>query len=218
MGLTVEAGEKGPSEQREIAKKGPRVAIISGIIDIGVQEQEFQGEKQRDCREFIPILTLVNDKYTDENGDKHCMVTSPWPVKIKLGEKANYVKFCKAADPNGEVVPEGVGDIAELIGRAVFATMTHTEPTKDGIVYANCKGIQELPEDYPIPEVDITKIVFDCSNPDKEVFDKLWDSTKDKIRKGVNWDEASAFSGESNSSVPSSAEAAGEDLDDDIPF
>ena len=217
MGLTVEAGESGPKEQREIAKKGPRVAIISGIIDIGVQEQEYLGEKMRDCREFIPILTLVNDKYTDDEGNQHCMVTSPWPVKIKLGDKANYVKFCKAADPNGEVVPEGVGDISELIGRAVFATMVHTVPTADGIVYANCKGIQELPEDYPIPEVDINKVVFDCNNPDKEVFEKLWDSTKAKIRKGVNWDEVVLNEGVSSDGGEQDAKGA-DDADDDIPF
>lgn len=222
MGLQVDASEKEPAEQREIAKKGPRVAIISGIIDLGVQPQEYKGEKQRDCREFLPILTLVSDKYTDEDGAEHCMVTSPWPVKIKLGEKSNYTKFCKAVDPRGEVVPDGVGDLSGLIGRAVFATMVHTDPTADGIVYANCKGVQELPEDYPLPEVEYNGVVFDASNPDPEVWEKLWDSTKDRIRGGAGWDETKVSAGyegkEDGSSGEPTPTTEQDNFDDDIPF
>ena len=220
MGLQVEAGAgKAPAEQREIAKKGPRVAIISGIIDIGMQPQEYKGEKQRDCREFLPIFTLVSDKYTDEDGDKHCMVTSPFPVRIKLGEKSNYTKFCNAADPNGEVVPDGVGDLSQLIGRGVFANMVHNKGKGDNadITYANCKGISELPEDYPLGEVDINAVVFDCNNPDKEVFDKLWDRTQDLITSSVGY-EGSELQAvlEGKAGVPDADQ--GDPEDDDIPF
>ena len=90
--------------------------------------------------------------------------------------------------------------------------MVHTEPNADGIVYANCKGIQELPEDYPVPEVEINRVVFDCNNPDAEVFGKLWDRTQDKIRAGVNWDESSL------GSVASNVEQSEEVSNDDIPF
>ena len=190
-GLNVEAGAgKAPAVQREISKKGPRAAIISGIIDLGIQPQEYQGEKQRDCREFLPILTLVSDKYTDEDGEKHCMVTSPWPVKIKLGEKSSYTKFCNAADPNGEVVPDGVGDLSQLIGRGVFANMVHSKGKGQNaeITFANCKSISELPEDYPLGDVDINEVLFDCNNPDVEVFESLWDRTQDLITGSVGYE------------------------------
>lgn len=221
MGLQVEAGAgKAPAEQKEIAKKGPRVAIISGIIDLGMQPQMYENEKQRDCREFLPIFTLVNDKYTDEDGEKHCMVTSPWPVKIKLGEKANYTKFCNAADPNGEVVPDGVGDLSQLIGRAVFANMVHNPGKGDNadIMYANCKGISELPEDYPLPEVDINAVVFDCNNPDVEVFEKLWDRTKDLITSSVGYAGSELQAVLEGKVVKEVVGEYQDDPDDDIPF
>lgn len=185
------ASKKKP-EQREIAKSGPRMAVISGIIDLGIQPQEYQGEKQRDCREFLPILTLLKDKYTDEDGEEHCMVTSPWPIKIKLGEKSNYTKFTKAADPNGEVLEDGVGDLFGLIGRQVFAVMVHTEGKGDakGITYANCKGIQELPEDFHMEGVEYNEVQFNSQEPDKVVFDSLWDRTQDLITSAVDWDES----------------------------
>lgn len=225
MGFKIEAGEgKAPAEQREISKKGPRVAVISGIIDLGIQEQEYEGEKQRDCREFLPIFTLVNDFYTDDEGVKHNMITSPWPVKIKLGDKANYVKFCNAADPNQEVMVDGVGDLSDLLGRKVFANMVHTKGKGDNaeITYANCKGISELPEDYPCEEIEINRIIFDAQSPDADVFEKLWDRTKVLIRKGVDWDESRLKAGSTTTvadPVDSEQAAAGTEIpDDDIPF
>lgn len=187
MGLNVEAGTGFEPKQKDISKKGPRVAIISGIIDIGMQPHDWKGEQKADRREFIPILTLCSDKYTDEEGVERCMVTSPWPVAISLGDKSNYTKFCKAADPNGEVLPEGIGDVTDLIGRTVFAVMVHTKPTPEGIVYSNCKGIQELPEDYPVPETEYNRVVFDTTEPDKEVFDKLWERTQKLITTGTGF-------------------------------
>jgi hypothetical protein len=193
MGMIINQENAGtPAVQRELPKEGLRLAIITGIIDIGIQAQEYEGEKKPDCREFIPILALCNDKYTDEEGKKHNMVTSPYPIKIKLGDKSNYTKFCNAVDPRGEVLDEGVGDISELIGRPVFAKMVKTKPNAKGIVYCNCKAIQEVPEDYPLPEMNFVPFVFDCTNPDKKLWDTIWDSTKNKIKAGVEWDQIEA--------------------------
>ena len=196
MGLNVEAGAGQVKTQRELAKKGPRVGIISGIIDLGMQPQEFGGEVKPDCREFLPMITLCNDKYTTEDGEERNMVVSPWPIKIKLGDRANYPKFCAAADPQGEVVPDGIGNVFDLVGRAVFAVMSHSEPNAEGIVYANCKGIQELPEDYPLPEVAINELVFNADEPDQAIFDKLYDRTQLLITNSPSW------KGFSNASTP----------------
>lgn len=227
MGLQVKAGAgSAPRVQREIAKKGPRAAIISGIVDLGIQKQDdYKGTAKPDCREFLPILTLVADKYADEEGVKHNMVTSPWPVRIILGEKSNYTKFCKACDPNGEVLPDGVGDITQLIGRPVFANMTHSAPQGDeGIVYANCKGVSEIPEDYPLAETVINEYVFDSDNPDREAWDQMWDSTKERVRKAVNWDEISrklevaGLAKQVGGDPIGDGGAVANDFEDDIPF
>lgn len=218
MGLQVAAGTQTNNVvQREIAKEGPRVGVISGIIDLGMQEQEYQGEKQRDCREFLPIITLVSDLYTDDEGVKHCMVTSPWPIKIKLGEKSNYTKFTKAADPRGEVLEDGVGDLSKLIGLPVFANMVHTQGSGDAkdITYANCKGIQELPEDFHPKDVEYNEVVFDASNPDKEVFDKLWERTQNLITGSPSW---IGFGDQEPTRGVTTADLVNENIDDDIPF
>jgi len=225
MGIVVEKAKgTGSNTERKIAKKGPRPAIITGIVDLGVQPQSYEGVENKPCREFVPILTLVSDKNSDEEGNEYNIVTAPWPITIKLSPKANYIKFCKAVDPNGEVVPDGIGDIEQLIGRKVFAVMKHTKPNEEGVVYANCAGIQELPEDYPVPDVEYESVVFDTQNPDKAVFDKLWERHQKRIKGGVNYIgsnlEAVCEGGtEPNTPAPSSNQQdSRDDFDDDIPF
>lgn len=63
----------------------------------------------------------------------------------------------------------------------------HSEPDSEGIVYANSKGISIIPEDYPLEDLDFEPLIFDCTKPDKEIFDSLSDWIQDQIRKSVDY-------------------------------
>lgn len=219
MGLVV--GKGAEKVQREIPKKGPRLAVLVGLIDVGVQVREYNGEKKRPCREVLPLFHLLNDKYKDEDGNEHCMNCSPYfPLGIMPGsEKSKYMKLCLALDPNGDIVPDGAGDMTQLLGRHCFVKVKHNE--KEGIMYGNFDGVSELPEDYPLPEHECDTIFFDTDNPDKEVWDKLWDRTQDLIRGMVGYDTSKVKVMCDGGSVvePSGGDGGtGDNLDDDIPF
>ena len=183
MKVTKHSGSAGDKTQRETAKKGPRLAVLVGLIDLGIQVVEYQGEKKKPCRQVLPVFHLLNDKYTDQNGVEQCMVTSPYSgFSIMPGaDRSKYMKFCNAIDPNHEVMDaDGTGDLEDLLGRNCFVNMKHNE--KEGITYANYVDCSELPEDYPCPVHIYESVFFDTENPDQSVWDKLWDRTKDAIR------------------------------------
>ena len=226
MGLIVEKG--GERVQREIPKKGLRLAVLVGLIDVGVQVREFNGEKKRPCREVLPMFHLLNDKYTDDDGNEHCMNCSPFfPLGIMPGsDKSKYMKLCNALDPNGEIVPDGAGDMTQLLGKPCFVKVKHNE--REGINYGNFDGVSELPEDYPVPEHDCPNIFFDTENPSKEIWDTLWDRTKDVIRGMIDYDKSkckvvcdednTGAAQESNKEDRGEAKGSEGEADDDIPF
>jgi hypothetical protein len=219
MGLTAKKETKAKI-QRDLPKKGPRVAILTGLIDVGVHVREYMGEAKPPAREFIPIFTLMSDTYTTEEGETFNMVTSPFfPVKLMEGAtRGHYFDLVNALDPENETLVDDERDLTKLLGKACFVKIKHSEPTEEGIVYANFDGVQELPEDYPVPELDKEFTVFDTENPDKEVFDSLWDRTQDQIRTSQGY-AGSRLEGICEGSLVSEKKSPVEDpTDDDIPF
>ena len=223
MGFNVEKGT--PQEDREFAqpKKGQRAARLVGLIDLGLQPQEFKNEEKKPCKEFIPMYWLANDKYTTDDGEEKHMVRGPWPHKIYPGAtRGHYFDFCNGIDPNGEVLVDGAGDLTQLLGRPCLVNIVEDKKQKDGkeVIYYNIKGVSEAPEDYPIPELDIETFTFDTSAPTKEGFDRLSDRNQEAIKGSVGYDgsELQAIC-EGDSAPAATPDPVGnDDIDDDIPF
>lgn len=177
-----------------LAKKGARPARLVGLIDCGVQLQEYNGEKKKDRQEFIPVFRLTKDTYENEDGDTVCINKSPfYGLKIFAGAKrGNYFDFCNGIDPECTVLNNGAGDLSKLLGRACLVNIEHTTKQKDGkeVTYANYAGCSPLPEDYPVDELPegFEFITFDTSTPDKIAFDKLWDVYQTRIKEGVDYE------------------------------
>ncbi len=219
MGLIAQKESK-PKVQRDLAKKGPRPAILTGLIDVGIHVREYQGEKKKPCREVIPIFTLMQDLYTDEEGDKHNMVMAPFfPIKLMEGAtRGNYFDFIEAVDPDNSTLIDDERNLAELLGRKCMVMVKHTEASdnKDGVVYANYCGVQQIAEDYPVAEYTGEFTVFDTSAPDRVAFDKLWDRTQDQIRTSEGYAGSNletVCEGEVQAQAP-----VDDDGTDDIPF
>lgn len=221
MSLTAKKQTKA-KVQRDLPKKGPRVAKLTGLIDVGVHVREYKGEAKPPAREFIPIFTLLSDTYTTEEGEAINMVSSPrWPIKLMEGAtRGHYYDFIAAIDPENETLVADERDLSKLLGRNCFVNITYSDPTEEGIVYANYGGVSALPEDYPAPELEKEFIVFDTDAPEKEVFDALWDSTKDQIRtsQGYAGSQLEAVCDGDAPSAPSGPESSSVADDDDIPF
>lgn len=230
-GLSVAKYEGGSNdfEQREYAKKGPRVAQLVGLVDIGIHIQEYNNEKKKPCRELIPVFKLIQDKYKDEEGVEHCMNASPYfGIGIMPGaDRSKYMKFLEAIDPEHEVMVDGAGELPDLLGRYCYVNMKHNEKKNDAgetITYANYVDVSQLPEDYPVPEhEEFDKFFFDTVNPELEVYEKLFSRQKDLIAESVDYETSkvkAVCGGESGTSEGGvqEAEGEGEEGDDDCPY
>lgn len=226
--MKVEKG-KGNSSNFEypLIKKGSRPAVLTGIIDIGVQAGgEYRGEKKKDSRQFIPVFTLVKDTFKDNEGELRFHKVSPWPIKIFGGaERGHFYDFCEAVDPEHEVMQKCSGEMGDLLGNRCLVNIYHTEPKmKDGkeVIYSNMGGVSPCPEDYPMPDYEGDLILFDTEEPSEEMWGKLNDRTKDLIKDGVNFAGSDLAALVAEWDAGSDAQAADpqpeEDDDDDAPY
>lgn len=217
MSITEAKATNSEKKQMTLPKKGPRAACLTGIVDIGIQQREWKGKLKAPRREFISIYTFHKDTYETEEGEiKNCGIRT-FPMALYPGaSKSNYYDWFNTLDPDHTILDkDGAGDITKLIGKNCFVVVEYSEPDSEGIVYANSKGISIIPEDYPLENLDFEPLIFDCTKPDKEVFDSLSNWIQDQIRKSVDYAgsdlEKYLETGEENSS-------SGESDDDDSPI
>lgn len=172
-----------------LPKKGLRLGTLSGIIDCGIQQREFQGVAKSPCRQIMLVYTLANDTYVDDNGEKQHSKISVGPFGLFPGnDKGKYMTHVKALDPEAQVLSsKGEGDISKLLGKSCFLTISHTDPTSDGKVYANVEGAAQLPEDYAVPKVPFVPVFFDTTSPDPVVAAMLTKYQKDILRKSQGY-------------------------------
>jgi hypothetical protein len=221
MGFVVEKGQDKEKKQFDLPKKGPRAAVLTGIVDCGIHVREYMGEKKKPCREFLPLYTLMSDEFSYEKDDgekvEGKISVSPFPIKLMPGvTRGHYFDFCEALDGEHVVMADGAGDISKLLGSKCFVNIVYSDPEKtDGVTYANMKGISAIPEDYPVADYDGEFIVFDTGTPDRAVFEALRANTKEQIRTSEGY-AGSALEAALEGEVKTPAQE--EEFDDDIPF
>jgi hypothetical protein len=189
MSIRDVQGSGGEKTQRTLPKKGPRVAVLVALIDVGVQVREWKGELKKPCREIIPIFELTKDCYETEDGKENNIRLSLFPIKILPGaDKSKYVKLINALDPEHKVLDDkGRGDVTKLIGTGCFVNVVHTEPNEDGLIYANIKEVTELPEDFPSGDVKGETYFFDATEPDPEIAQGFTDHVRNHFRTSVDY-------------------------------
>lgn len=182
-------GGEGGSTQRALPKKGPRPAVLVGLVDVGIQQRTWKDELKKPCREVLPIFELVKDSYETEEGEKHNIRLSPFPLAIMPGaDKSKYVALCKALDPEHVVLDnKGRGDITKLLGNTCMVNIEHKDPTPEGLVYAKLTGFTQLPEDYPVADAETVPYFFDACEPDPAVAAELPNFIKDYIRESLDY-------------------------------
>lgn len=185
-------------KQMELPKKGPRLAVLTGIVDVGVHKQEYKGQPKPNRREFVPIFTLVKDTYNiyEEDGEtvkeKRNHKIMPYGVKHLPGaDKGGFYDFAMAMDPDHKILNEDLeGNVFELIGLPCYVTVKHSDPKKDkdGFIYPRFSGISECDEeDLEGLDTDFETVVFDLDSPSPEVFAKLPEHIKGRIRGSVGF-------------------------------
>lgn len=178
-------------QQRDypLPKKGLRVGVLTGIIDVGVQQREYKGKAKAPARMVIYQYSLTKDTFKDDEGNEHHIKVSDGPFTLSPGaDKGKYMDHCKALDPNHEVLAANcAGDITQLLGRGAYLTIVHSDPKEDGKVYANIGAVTQLPEEVDVPALPVDFLLFDTSAPTAAAAERLSKYQKDLIRKSVGY-------------------------------
>uniref|UniRef100_A0AAU6W0W8 Single-stranded DNA-binding protein n=4 Tax=unclassified bacterial viruses TaxID=12333 RepID=A0AAU6W0W8_9VIRU len=86
----VQKGGDGP----KLLPEGYSLAYVSGVIEYGLQPQEFEGKATADADEVQLEFALLDEGYTGEDGAPYVVRT--YPFKVSRNSKANAFKMFKA--------------------------------------------------------------------------------------------------------------------------
>lgn len=189
------------TDHSEVTKGGPRLpaegkcpARLIGYIELGVQDQgEYQGEAKDPCLEVQLVFECLGTNNEDEievddgKGGKVKKtvgrILRPYPMAIKLNERANFYKMFKAMDND-----RGLDHMSRMLNEVFLVTVKHGE-TKKKKKYAKLVSVEaplvEKRDDMGnlVETIDISAKVRDASYPlqlfivERPTFE-MWESIK----------------------------------------
>lgn len=100
--------------------EGYTMARCSGVIEFGLQPQEFEGKPTADAEEVQLEFVLYDEGYCNEDGTPYVVRT--WPFKVSRTAKSNAFKLFKSLNWQGLHTTW-----TDLIGEPILLKIKHTE-------------------------------------------------------------------------------------------
>lgn len=178
------SGPKAP-----ILDEGAYPARLVAVIDLGLQPQSYNGEAKAPKNQLQTIYESTDEFMPDEDGEpdetKPRWFWDDFPLNHIKSDKATSTKRYMALDPN----LEHDGDWAKLVGNPVIVGLTRTKG-RDGNEYNNVGSTSTMraKEANKLPELVNPVILFDLSDPDVEVFNKLPNRIQEKIKSNLEYE------------------------------
>jgi hypothetical protein len=214
--MAITASDKGSGSSFEPAPPGNHPARCVSIIDLGTQEQEFQGEFSLKHQVFL-MFELPDKMKTFKKDDQE--VTEPFTVSgfytLSLHEKSKLTHLLEGW--RGKAFSEDekkAFDITVLASKAcLLNVLAYTK--RNGETGSKIGSASQLPDGLQCkPQVHPT-VVFSFEDFNQEVFDNLTDGIKAIAMKSPEYHVAV---GHTMPSQPQS-ESPAPDIDmDSIPF
>ena len=156
MSLKIDRKESSNIEY-PLCPEGGQAIVLADVIDMGVQTTKW-GEKDQLQFRYLTTTTFPDP----ENGEEKPFMLferaskSLYDGKGKSPNPSKIYARCKALTGKPpQYDADGKFDVEALIGQSLFADIAHSEPTKDGKVFANIASVMPLPpsmEPAEIPE------------------------------------------------------------------
>lgn len=173
------SGKKAP-----LIDAGAYPGRLQGIVDLGLQKQEYKGEVKAPKRDIWYTYELSDEFMLDEDGSpdesKPRWFSERLPLNNLDSDLAKSTKRYYALDPN----EEAEGDWPKLITKPVIVTMTN-----DGS-YNNIGGTSAMrpKEASKLPDLVNPPRIFLFDEPDVEVFRSLPQFVQDWIKEGLEYE------------------------------
>lgn len=215
MPLTV--SEKGGA-LRPLTPAGTHIARCIQIIDLGTQDDTYMGKPK-----IVPKVRisweLPNELFVfrEEAGEQPFMISNEYTAN--LGEKATLRHHLESWRGRPFTAEELKGfDLKSILGKACMLTVIHKAKLNGTGLYDKVAGVTAMPKDAATKKAMLApaqinpSVVYDIGDGENDVFDKLPDWIKDKIR-------ASREFKDPQRNHPADEEPGNFDLEaDDIPF
>ena len=186
-------------EQREALEPGTYDAILSAIIDLEHQINDYDKDNPK-VEHQIKLLFEIPEQTREVNGEVMPVILSK-KLSMSWGERSNLRKVVSALRKK-ETTPEEVktmlrtdGGLNELLGKALVLQVESykikaTDSAGNPIVMNKVTGYSSLRASLAQPQPVRTPFYFEVATPDLAIFkDKLSKWTRDEIMTANNNEE-----------------------------
>lgn len=182
----IVSGKTGP--EQPLIDPGVYPARIVQILDLGLQSQRpYQGQDKPPANEIMFTYELVDSFMVDDEGadrlDKPRWLSETMPLHSLNQEKAKSTKRYEAADPDNVFD----GDFSKLIDIAINVSVVHNKSGDKTYTNVANTAAMRAKDAAKCPALVNPSKVFDCDEPDMEVFKKLPEWIQEKIKSNLNY-------------------------------
>ena len=171
----------------EACPAGNHAAVLIAIIDLGTQEDSYQGV-ERTSRKVFLCWEIPGEQTAA--GRSHVIGRE---YTLSFNEKAGLRKLIEAW--RGKSFTEGEEfDLSALLGKPCMLTVVTED--KNGKTYAKINGVSSMPKGMPVPTATLGKISFSLEEDDRAKFpDADWlpwsygSKLIDIAKKSPEWNE-----------------------------
>lgn len=167
---------------------GAYPARLVQVIDLGIQPQEFLGEKKSPKNELMVTYEFVDEFMPGEDGEpdesKPRWLSERFPLNNLDSDLAKSTKRYYSLDPK-ELAG---GDWAELLGNPVLVTITKKERDDGARNYVGGTAAPRERDAAKYPELVNAPKLFSMDEPDVEVFKSLPEWVQDVIKGGLEFE------------------------------
>lgn len=154
--------------------EGYCLARCSGVLEFGLQPQEFEGKPTADADEVQLEFAVYGEGYENEDGTPYVVRT--WPFKVSRTAKSNAFKLFKALNWQNQHTAW-----VDLLGEPIMLKIKHTENKQTKKKSSSIDTTGFLPptdpltkKPYAVPEVPEELFrLFLWDNPTMECWDML---------------------------------------------
>lgn len=176
---------------KKLQPEGEHVGRCIWLIDLGMQDVEYQGEHKKLRRIWIE-WELSCTKTVFRRSDGEVPFTIGKEYTLYLGERSNLRRDLEAWRGKGfdEAELESF-DVSRLLGAPAMLTIIH-RVSGAGRTYAEITSITRVPKGIKVPAQICPSLKFDIENGADDVFYRLPKFVQDKIKKADGWQAESA--------------------------
>jgi len=160
---------------------GTHIARCYQMIQIGTVPETFEGNT-KDTPKVRIGFELPNEKKVFHEGEEARPFAISKEYTLSMNEKANLRKMLESWRGKQFSDEEAVSfDITKLLGKECMISVIH-KTSKQGRTYADIATVSPVPKGMEAPAQINASVILSFDNFDKEVFEKLPNFIKDKIK------------------------------------